>query len=45
MQKEKVSIHKLRLLHLVQGLSIGGAEIALFHYINALGSEDCEHYV
>jgi len=37
--------HKIRLLHLVHSLRIGGAEIALLHYIQALGSEGYEHYV
>jgi glycosyltransferase involved in cell wall biosynthesis len=36
---------KIRILHLVHGLRVGGAEIALFHYIKALGMEGYEHYV
>jgi len=37
--------NKIKMLHLVHSLSIGGAEIALFHYIKALGYENYEHYV
>jgi hypothetical protein len=32
-------------LHLVHGLGMGGAEVALFYYIKALGMEDYDHYV
>jgi glycosyltransferase involved in cell wall biosynthesis len=36
---------KINILHLVHGLSMGGAEVALFHYIKAFGNESYEHYV
>lgn len=36
---------KINLLHLVQGLKFGGAEMLLLHYIKALGTENYEHYV
>lgn len=42
---EQAPPHKIRLLHLVHSLLIGGAEIALYHYIKALGHEEYEHYV
>ena len=45
MNQEKGRNHKIRLLHLVHGLGMGGAEIALLHYIKALGKEDYDHYV
>ena len=45
MNQEKGRNHKIRLLHLVHGLGMGGAEIALFHYIKALGMEGYDHYV
>jgi glycosyltransferase involved in cell wall biosynthesis len=35
----------IRVLHLVHGLGMGGAEVALFYYIKALGMEDYDHYV
>ena len=44
-RKEKSSCHKIRILHIVHGLSMGGAEMALVHYIKALGSENYDHYV
>lgn len=37
--------NKIRLLHLVQGLGMGGAEVLLVHYIKALGTEEYDHYV
>ena len=36
---------KIRLLHLVQGLRIGGAEVLLTHYLKALGTKSYTHYV
>lgn len=36
---------KIRLLHLAQGLGMGGAEVLLIHYIKALGIQEYEHYV
>jgi hypothetical protein len=36
---------RIAILHLIYGLQIGGAEIALFHYINALGLKKYKHYV
>jgi glycosyltransferase involved in cell wall biosynthesis len=36
---------RIAILHLIYGLQIGGAEIALFHYINALGFKKYKHYV
>lgn len=35
----------MHVLHLVHGLGMGGAEVALFYYIKALGMEDYDHYV
>lgn len=37
--------HRINLLHLINSLKIGGAEIALLHYIQALGMEDYDHHV
>jgi len=45
MDKIKNAANKIRLLHLVHSLGIGGAEIALFYYIKALGVEGYDHYV
>jgi glycosyltransferase involved in cell wall biosynthesis len=45
MNKCKSVNKKIHLLHLVHGLPMGGAEMALFHYIKALGTERYEHYV
>jgi len=36
---------RIRVLHLVQSLGVGGAEVLLFHYINALGKDRYKHYV
>jgi len=36
---------KIHLLHLVQTLGVGGAEVLLLHYIKALGTEFYQHYV
>jgi len=36
---------KINILHLVHGLLMGGAEMALFHYIQALGMDRYKHYV
>ncbi|MDD2389425.1 MAG: glycosyltransferase [Desulfobacterales bacterium] len=36
---------KIRLLHLVQTLGVGGAEILMCHHIRALGFKDYEHFV
>ena len=45
MNHERKSGFGIRVLHLVPGLEMGGAEVALFHYIKALGGEDYDHYV
>jgi len=45
MNNEENLKNKIHLLHLVHGLSTGGAEMALFHYINALGNDNYNHYV
>jgi len=37
--------NKIRILHLVQTLGMGGAEMLLYHHIQALGFEHYEHYV
>ena len=36
---------KLRVLHLLSNLEVGGAEVLLLHCIQALGMSDYEHYV
>jgi glycosyltransferase involved in cell wall biosynthesis len=36
---------KIYILHLINSLIIGGAEVALLHYIQALGQKDYGHYV
>lgn len=36
---------KIRLLHLVQSLEVGGAEMLLIHYIRALGEDNYKNYV
>ena len=45
MNRKRSGNLKIRFLHLVQGLGMGGAEVAVFHYIRALGMEDYDHYV
>lgn len=45
MNHERKSGFGIRVLHLVHGLGMGGAEVALFHYIKALGMEGYDHYV
>lgn len=40
-----MNIKKKNILHLIQGLKVGGAEVLLLHYIEALGSENYIHYV
>ena len=42
---EKKNGLRMQVLHLVHGLGMGGAEVALFYYIKALGMEDYDHYV
>ena len=37
--------NKIHLLHLVQGLKVGGAEVLLLHYIKALGIDNYLHYI
>jgi len=37
--------HKIRILHMLPGLYMGGAEILVSHYIQALGTESYEHFV
>jgi len=36
---------KINILHLVQSLQVGGAEVLLLHYIKALGSVKYNHYI
>ena len=36
---------KIRLLHIVNSLGVGGAEVLLLHYIKALGIEEYDHFV
>lgn len=36
---------KIRMLHLVQGLNIGGAEVLLEHYLKAFSKDKYEHFV
>jgi glycosyltransferase involved in cell wall biosynthesis len=45
MIKKDHNADKISILHLVHSLSVGGAEIALSHYIAALGGTDYCHYV
>lgn len=45
MPQRKEESQKIRLMHLVNSLIIGGAEVALLQYIQALGMEDYDHYV
>ena len=43
--QKKEGSRKIHLLHLINSLLIGGAEVALLHYIQALGQENYCHYV
>lgn len=43
--QQKTDKNKIRLLHLVQGLGMGGAEVLLFQHIRALGIQKYDHYV
>jgi len=45
LENRHMSEEKIRLLHLVQSLEVGGAEKLLFHTIKALGTEHYKHYV
>ena len=45
MNQGKRENHKIRLLHLVQTLGMGGAEILLVQYIKSLGQKDYDHFV
>ena len=45
MNHEKNENYKIRLLHLVVGLRLGGAEILLVQYIKSLGMKDYDHFV
>jgi len=45
MNRDRKMSHRIRLLHLVNRLGVGGAEVLLLHYINALGTEEYDHYV
>lgn len=45
MNQEKSENHKIRLLHLVVTLKLGGAEILLVQYIKSLGMKDYDHFV
>lgn len=40
-----MEVKKINILHLVQGLQVGGAEVLLLHYIKALGSMEYNHTV
>lgn len=42
---KKLEKQKIHIMHLINSLVIGGAEVALLNYIQALGQEDYEHYV
>jgi glycosyltransferase involved in cell wall biosynthesis len=42
---EEKPTSKITLLHLIQNLGVGGAEILLLQYIKALGTEDYNHLV
>ena len=37
--------NKIHLLHLVQTLGVGGAEVLLSHYIRSMGTESYQHYI
>ena len=45
MNSERKKIDRIRLLHLVDGLILGGAEILITHIIKALGTKHYKHYV
>ena len=45
MNQEKRENHKIRLLHLVVSLGMGGAEVLLVQYIKSLGIKDYDHFV
>lgn len=45
MAKPEPKNSKIKVLHLINSLITGGAEIAMLHYIQALGWEDYDHYV
>ena len=45
MNSERKKIDRIRLLHLVDGLISGGAEILITHIIKALGTKHYKHYV
>ena len=42
---KKEENNKIHLLHLVEGLGMGGAEVLLIQYIKALGMRDYKHFV
>ena len=42
---KKKKCQKINILHLINSLIIGGAEIVMLHYIKALGFDDYNHYV
>lgn len=41
----KPNTDKIRVLHLIQNLGVGGAEILLLQYIKSLKTDDYEHFV
>jgi glycosyltransferase involved in cell wall biosynthesis len=45
MNQEKEGSHKIRILHLVHSLGMGGAEVLLIQYIKSLGMKDYAHFV
>lgn len=45
MNQEKGGNHKIRILHLVQQLGMGGAEVMLMQYIKSLDIENYDHFV
>jgi len=45
MAQRKEEKQKIYILHLIESLRMGGAEIALLQYIQALGKEDYCHYI
>lgn len=45
MNQGKKGNNKIRVLHLVQTLGMGGAEVLLIQYIKSLGQQDYDHFV
>ena len=42
---DEVRYNKINILHLVQGLGMGGAEVMIIQYIKALGTRKYNHYI